>query len=470
MTRYRLSRADKRSKFLPMRAYITPFAIMLFVALLSFPVLAQDGVFNAKTATLSNGLQVVVIENNRAPVVTHMVWYKVGAADEAVGQSGIAHFLEHLLFKGSDGLAPGEFSKTVRALGGNDNAFTSYDYTAYFQSIASRHLEKVMRMEAGRMRGAKLPETEVASERLVILEERRQRTDNSPSARFSESLNAALYENHPYGTPIIGWMHEMEQLDRQIAYDFYRKWYAPNNAILIVSGDVEAEDVFEMARIVYGNIGPSEDIPAERMRPQMPPVVGTKILEFSHSKIQSNSVRMIFRAPSFRQDRESSLALQVFQEIMGAGPTSRLYRALVVDQKLATDIGLYYQGTAFDNGEIHISASLPPGVSHERVYKAIKDQLSKFIAHGPTEEEVRSAIGTLTTDAIYARDSVTGPAMIIGQALTTGSSLQDIETWPAQISAVTGEQIQQAAERFLSEDENNANYVVGYLKKGGDDE
>lgn len=204
--------------------------------------------FNAETFTLENGLEIVVIPNHRAPVITHMVWYKVGAADEQQGKSGIAHFLEHLMFKGSGDLAPGEFSKIIRAKGGEDNAFTGHDYTAYYQSIAAEHLEMVMTMEAGRMRGLNPPLDHVESERKVILEERRQRTDDNPSARLAEQMNSLLYINHPYGKPVIGWLSEMADLSWDDAKAFYDRWYAPNNAILIVTGDVTGQQVYDLAK------------------------------------------------------------------------------------------------------------------------------------------------------------------------------------------------------------------------------
>ncbi|MEM7679568.1 MAG: pitrilysin family protein, partial [Pseudomonadota bacterium] len=216
----------------------TLIAIFLTAGLLviSLPVAAKDKVFNAEYFKLENGMDVVVIPNHRTPVITHMVWYKVGSADEKPGHSGLAHFLEHLMFKGSLGFGPGEFSRAVKALGGNDNAFTSRDFTAYFQSVASQHLELVMRMEAGRMRKLNTPIEEVNAERKVVQEERRQRTDNNPQGRFREALNNALYVNHPYNRPVIGWGHEIAELSWQSAKAFYDQYYGPNNATLVVSG------------------------------------------------------------------------------------------------------------------------------------------------------------------------------------------------------------------------------------------
>lgn len=419
-------------------------------------------VFDAKTTTLENGLQIVVVENNRVPVVTHMVWYRVGAADEPRGKSGIAHFLEHLMFKGSGDLKPGDFSKIVRNLGGNDNAFTSQDYTAYFQSIASEHLEKVMSMEAGRMRGMKAPAEEVTSERKVILEERSQRTDNDPRAKFSESLNAALFVNHPYGTPIIGWAHEMESLSQKDAMDFYNQWYAPNNAILVVSGDVMADDVFDMARKAYGDLEKSEKLP-KRERTLSPPLVGTKTLTFSDQTIRQPVYQRIFRAPSFRENKEQSLALQVLEDIIGSGSTSRLYKSLVIEQKLATSAGLSYNGAAWDDGTIAVYASPAEGVSMDRLQAAIDAELKKLIDDGVSDAELKDSLTRLQAEAIYARDSLSGPAMIIGYALVTGSNLDDVEYWPRDIAKVNAAQIKEAAQHYLDINASGVNYVTGYL-------
>lgn len=441
--------------------------LIFTLLVLAFPssVFAQDEtsskVFDAKSIMLDNGMQVVVIENERVPVVTHMVWYKTGAADEPLGKSGIAHFLEHLLFKGSEGLEPGEFSRIVRNLGGNDNAFTSQDYTAYFQSIASEHLEKIMTMEAGRMRGATLPEKEVNSERKVILEERRQRTDNNPNAQFGEALNAALYVNHPYGIPIIGWAHEMETLNREDAKNFYDRWYGPNNAILVVSGDVKAQEVFDLARKIYG---PMErvDIP-ERDRTLSPPLVGSKDLTYYNKTIRQPVFQRAYRVPSYRQNKDEALAMQVLEDIFGSGPTSRLYKSLVIDQKIATTAALSYRSAAWDDAGLWVYASPVPGVSMEEIEKALDAEIQKLADEGVSQEELKASLARLQNEAIYARDSLTGPAMVVGYSLVTGSTLDDIENWPANISKVTAEQIQDLARKYLVTNSDNALYVNGYL-------
>ena len=412
-------------------------------------------IFNAKTHTLDNGLQIIVVENDRSPVVTHMLWYKVGAADEPQGQSGIAHFLEHLLFKGHkyEGLGsyePGEFSKIVRKLGGEDNAFTSQDYTAYYQSVAKEHLEKMMTIEAARMKGLNVPEKDIASENKVIQEERRQRTDNNPGSLLSEQLKAALFPNHPYSIPVIGWMHEVKELNKDQIMGFYNRFYAPNNALLIISGDVTAQDVFDMAKRTYG-ILPSADTP-KRKRTTSPPFISDTLITLHHKNVKEPVYKKIYRVPSHRQNADESLAFEVLEEIMGGGSTSRLYKSLVIDKKLATNIGFSYQSAAWNDSTLGISATPSSIDKIEELEQAIKDELRKLIKNGITDEELSDSITRMQADAIYARDSLSGPAMIIGYNIITGSSLDDIENWPEQISHVTKDQVQAVANKYLNPD------------------
>lgn len=427
----------------------------------------SEKVFNARTTKLANGLQIVVVSNHRAPVITHMLWYKVGAADEIPGKSGIAHFMEHLMFKGSeviggDDLKPGEFSEIIRGLGGQDNAFTAQDYTAYFQSVSKDHLERVMRMEAGRMRHMTLPPDEVLSERQVILEERRQRTDNDPRGRFAEQIEAAAFPNNPYGTPVIGWLHEMEQLTREDAAAFHKRWYAPNNAILVVSGDVKAQDVFALAETIYGSI-PARDVP-ERDRPRSPVFNSLTSVTLEDPSIREPVVQMLYRAPSLRQNPEMSYALEVLAEIMGGGPTSRLYRMLVIEKKIATGAGMTYNNPAWDDSEIWLSATPAPGQTLGALETAIKEELRKVVEHGITQIELDDAKTRMQDEAIYARDSLTGPAMVIGSYLASGASLDDVEYWPDRIRHVTIQQIQDAAKRYLNPDAPGPHPpVTGYL-------
>ncbi|MAI62484.1 MAG: peptidase M16 [Micavibrio sp.] len=423
-------------------------------------------VFNAHSFVLDNGLKVIVVPNDRVPAVTQMVWYKVGAAYEPKGKSGIAHFLEHLMFKGSkvigeDDLPAGEFSKKIKRLGGRDNAFTSQDYTAYFQSAPSDALETIMRMEAGRMNGMLLPKDEVTSERKVIVEERKQRTDNNPEARFFEQIRANLYLNHPYGTPVIGWKHEMEELSHKDAVDFYKKWYAPNNAFLIVSGDVTPADVFSKAIKIYGAI-PKADLP-KLAYTQSPPMDASPRLIMRDEQVKEPGVYKVYRTPSAVQDKDAALALDVLSEIMGGGSSARIYQSLVVEQKLASNAGFSYSGTVRSDADLYLYATPLPGVAPERIEEALNAEIQKLLKSGVSEAELQDAKTRMQDSAIYARDSLAGPAMIIGRALASGLSLDDVEYWPRDISKVSREDILKAAQDHLDEDKAATPPIVGFL-------
>ncbi len=441
--------------------FLKILAFLIITGLFS-PASAQDKTFDAKYFKLDNGLEIVVIPNHRTPVITHMVWYRVGAADEPHGQSGIAHFLEHLMFKGSLGFGPGDFSKTIRTLGGHDNAFTSQDYTAYFQSVPARHLELVMRMEAGRMRGLNPPLEEVTSERKVILEERRQRTDNSPQARFAEPMATALFVNHPYGTPVIGWMHEMEKLSWKSAKSFYDQYYGPNNAILIVSGDVTESQVYELAKEIYGPL-PRINLP-ERHWTKSPPLPAAPRVIMKDKSIRQPTVQNIFRVPSSHQNKNHALALQILEDIMGGGSTSRLYKALVIEQKIASSAGMSYRSDQWDDAMLYMYASPLPKIKPEHIENALKDELRKLIKNGVTASELAEAKTRMQDAAIYARDSLSGPAMVFGQALITGSEIDDVEYWPRDIGAITAQDVQEVAKTYLDPDKARTHPpVTGYL-------
>jgi len=419
---------------------------------------AEKGVFFPESFTLSNGMQVVVIPNHRVPVVTHMVWYKVGAADEERGQSGIAHFLEHLMFKGTDAIQPGEFSRIIAKNGGRDNAFTSYDYTAYYQNVARDRLEMVMRMESDRMANLKLTDAVVYPERDVIIEERRQRIENEPADRIGEQINATLFVHHPYGTPVIGWPQEMSALTREMAERFYKTWYTPNNAILVVSGDVTAAELKPLAERYYGAIA-ARPVP-ERKRVTEPPLTSSRQVVLRDDEVRQPSVRRIWTAPSYRLDQnQQAYALQVLAEIMSGGTTSRLYRSLVVDQKVATSAWLGYGPTAWDMATLSVGASPAAGVPMDRLESALWSEVDKLLKSGVTEEEVATARKRMLASAAYARDSLTGPAQTLGAALATGQSIDDVESWPVRIDAVTADQVNAAARAVLSQ----TNHVTGLL-------
>lgn len=430
----------------------------LLAALVAGPALAEE----VSQFTLDNGLQVVVIEDHRAPVVTQMVWYKIGAADEPPGHSGIAHFLEHLMFKGTDDLGPGEFSAIVEAQGGNDNAFTSWDYTAYFQRVAADRLDLMMKLEADRMRDLVLTEEIVATERQVILEERNQRTDSDPGALFSEQTRAAQYLNHPYGIPIIGWRHEMEQLDRQDALDFYRTYYAPNNAILIVAGDVDPAEVKRLATLHYGPLAPSTDIPP-RLRPQEPPQLAERRLAMADPRVAQPYVSRSYLAPGRKTgDQDEAAALTVLAELLGgSGTTSVLSKALMFDDPKAVYASAFYNGDTVDDGSFGLVIVPVPGVSLDEAEAAMDGVIETFLAEGVDAEALARIKTQLRAAQIYAKDNVDGLARRYGEALATGLTVEDVQAWPDALQAVTAEDVMAAARTVL--DRRNA--VTGHLTK-----
>jgi zinc protease len=415
------------------------------------PAAARAAIFDPTTYHLDNGMQVVVVENHRVPIVSHMVWYRVGAADEPAGKSGIAHFLEHLMFKGTPDIAPGEFSKIVARNGGRDNAFTSSDYTAYYQNIAADRLEMVMRMEADRMRNLTLDDANVASELKVVQEERSARTDNNPSALLHERMEAALYLTHPYRRPIIGWPAEIAGLTREDALSFYRRWYAPNNAILIVAGDVVPAQVKALADKYYAPLKP-EDL-APRSRAVEPPQAGARRIELKDARVRQPSWMRQHVAPSYASatDKAQPYALQILAEILGGGATSRLYTSLVVEQGLAASAGAWYEAEALDWGNFGISASPRPGIAMDKLEAAVLAEIAKILKDGIADAEVARAQKRLKAEVTYARDSLHTAARVLGEALTTGQSVADVEAWPERIAAVTPDQVSAAARAVLDD-------------------
>jgi zinc protease len=423
-----------------------------------------EKLFNAESFTLSNGLEVVVIPNHRAPVVTHMLWMKVGAADEPQGDgvSGAAHFLEHLMFKGSKAIKPGQFSKLVRAVGGNDNAFTSWDYTAFFQSVPKEHLPTMMALEADRMINISPSAKDVLSERDVIIEERKERTDNDPQALFSEQLRAALFTGTPYATPIIGWRDEMPKLEWSHPENYYRTWYAPNNAILVVSGDVTVEQMKPLAQKYYGFL-PRKDIPPH-VRPETPDFPARAALTLRHKDIRQPTLIKAWRAPSSVQSPEEALALEILQETLSGGAATRLYQSLVVRQKIATDIDLSYDGDNRGEGSLWLSVTPTDGISLEHLEKIVAKEFGSLIAEGLSDQEIEVAKTRLVDSSLYARDSVAGPAMIVGQALSIGISLDDIERWPQRIAQTPPSAVRAVLEKYLSPSAPDNPPVTGYLQ------
>jgi zinc protease len=446
------------------------FAVPLFAALLAALAISPNSVRAQTTVTseppasfnLGNGLKVVVIPDHRTPVVTQMIWYKVGSADETPGKSGLAHFLEHLMFKGTSKHPAGEFSQTVLRVGGNENAFTSTDYTGYFQRVPREQLPGMMEFEADRMTGLILKDENVLPERDVVLEEYNMRVANNPEARLTEQIMAALYLNHPYGRPVIGWHHEIEKLDREDALAFYRRFYAPNNAILVIAGDVDARDIRPMVERAFGDVPAQPAIPAQRIRPQEPVPVAPRTVTLSDPRVEQPGIRRYYLVPSATTAAAGeSPALDVLAQLMGGGSNSYLYRALVIDRPLAVSASAGYQGTSLDPTQFTISASPKPGVEFAQVEQAI-DQVIADIAENPVHAEDLERVKTqLIAGAIYAQDNQAVLARWYGGALTTGLSIEDIRNWPDRIRAVTAEQVRAAAQKWLDKKRS----VTGYLIK-----
>lgn len=423
---------------------------------------ATAGVFNPETFTLDNGMEVVVVPNHRAPVVSHWVWYKVGSADSPLGKSGLAHFVEHLMFKGTEEVEAGQFSRIVARNGGNDNAMTSHDFTAYFQNIAKDRLELVMELEADRMVNLTLTEDEVLPERDVVLEERRSRVDNEPSSLLFEQLNATQFLHHPYRLPVIGWQHEMASYTLEDAVDFYETWYAPNNAVLVVAGDITADELRPLAEATYGRLE-AQEVP-ERRRVKEPPQLAPRRISLEHEQVRQPSFTRSYLAPSLTTEGgEHAHALEVLAELFGSGGTSRLYKSLVVEKGVAAGIGSYYRGTSLDETTFRIHASPRPGVSLDELEAAIDEEIAKLLEEGVAEDELARVKTRMLAEATYARDSLSGAARVFGMALTAGRGIEAVEQWPERIEAVTADDVEAAARLVL----DPARSVTGHLRPAG---
>ncbi len=414
------------------------------------------------TFTLGNGLQVVVLTDRRTPVVTQMIWYKVGSADETPGKSGLAHFLEHLMFKGTAAHPAGEFSQTISRIGGIENAFTSTDYTAYYQRVPRDQLQSMMEFEADRMTGLVLKDENVLPERDVVLEEYNMRTANSPDQRLTDQIMAALYLNNPYGRPVIGWRGEIEKLNREDALAFYKRFYAPNNAILVIAGDVSADEIRPMIEATYGKVAPQPSIPAQRVRPQEPPPAALRTVTLADPRVEQPSVRRYFLVPSaMTASPEESAALEVLAQLMGNGSNSYLYRSLVVDRKVAVSVGAWYQSTAIDPTQFGLSATPSPGTDFAQVEKGF-DSVIADLSQNPVRAEDLDRVKTqLIAATVYAQDSQTTLARWYGGALTVGLSIDDLLRWPERVRAVSAEQVRDAARKWLI----SSAAVTGYLVK-----
>lgn len=413
------------------------------------------------TYTLDNGMGVVVVEDHRAPVVVHMVWYKAGSADEAEGVSGVAHFLEHLMFKSTDTMVTGEFSSTVAANGGSDNAFTSYDYTAYHQRIAADRLPLMMQMEADRMNNLNLLPDEVDTERQVIIEERAQRTDSNPGALASEQIRAAQYQNHRYGVPIIGWKHEMVALTLNDARDWYDLYYAPNNATLVVAGDVVPADVLAMAQQYYGVIPAEPELP-ERTRPSEPPQLAERRMIFTDERVSQDYVTRSYLAPERNTaDQQQAAALIYLAEILGGSSfTSVLGVKLTFETQTAIYTGAGYDADTLDTSAFSLTVVPAEGVSLQTAEDAMDAALADFMTTGVDPDQLSRIKTQLHASEVYARDDVSGIASRYGAALSIGLSVQDVQDWPDVLQSVTAADIMAAATAVFNRDQAVTAWVV----------
>jgi zinc protease len=410
---------------------------------------------------LANGLEIVVIPDHRAPVVTHMIWYKVGAADETPGKSGLAHYLEHLMFKGTAKNPGNAFSQAVAAIGGQENAFTSSDYTGFYQRVPRAHLKEMMAFEADRMTGLELTDAVARPELQVVLEELNMRVANNPSAQLDEQMDAALYLNHPYHRPVIGWRHEVEKLNREDALAFYRRFYTPNDAVVVVAGDITPAEVKADAEETYGKVATRAEI-GPRLRPSEPAQKAARTVTLADPRVEQPNVDRYYLAPSATTAKPGeSDALDILASVLGNDSNSRLYKTLVVDKGIALNAGAYYSDTALDYGKFGVYASPKPGVSLHAVEAGIDAVLADVIEHGITAEEINRAKTGLIADAVYAEDNQTTLARWYGAGLATGETVEQISAWPDNVRAVTADQVLQAAREWL----DIRRSVTGYLVK-----
>jgi zinc protease len=411
-------------------------------------VFAETG--KVTTFELDNGLRGVVIEDHRAPVVTNMVWYNVGSADEPAGYTGVAHFLEHLLFKGTKTLKPGEFSKIVKENGGVDNAFTSYDYTGYFQRVAADRLPLMMQLEADRMRNLVLTEEDVITERNVVIEERNTRVESDPNGLFREQKRAMMFMNHPYRNPVIGWRHEIEALNLQDALDFYETYYAPNNATLIVAGDVTPEQVQALAEEHFGPLKPSNTIPP-RVRPKEPPHLSPVTLTFQDPRQTQPYMIRSYQAPKRQSgDQKEAAALVMFAQLLGgSGISSVMGQKLQLEQKIAVHTSAWYDSVSYDPETFGIYAMPRPGVSLDDLETAVDQVIAEFLEEGIDADHLARLKVQIAAEDIYELDDLSSVARTYGQALTAGLTVEDVQNWSSVLQSVTEEDILNVARKVM---------------------
>ena len=420
----------------------------LCLALLPLRPAHADAFTDTRSITLASGLEVIVVPSHRVPAISHMIVYRVGASDDPRGKSGLAHYLEHMMFQGTPTVPSGEFSKTIQKLGGEHNAFTTRDYTAYMVNIAKEHLPRVMELEADRMQHlAPLPE-HFSRELQVILEERGQMLESRPTSVLGEQMDAALFRHHPYGTPIIGWRHEMEGFTSKDALDFKTQYYHPANAFVVIAGDVTLAEAQALAEKYYGAI-PAGAAPA-RIWPQEPPQKTERFLTLRQEGVQEPLWMRSMAVDSLLSGkRERMLPLGLLAQALGGGQTGRLYQSLVVKQKLATSVSAAYNGYNIGPGEFYVQAVPAAGVSQEALAAAVDEEIRRVQKDGVTEEEFSIAQTLFTADLIYAQDGLQGLANVLVLTRALGLPVDYPSRFASEVKAVTREQVKEAASVLL---------------------
>ena len=429
--------------------------IFLFI-LFSTSVFAKK-IFNAKSFELRNGLKVIVIENKRAPVVAQMLWYNFGSGVEENGKSGLAHFMEHLMFKGTKKFPDSYYSDFISKIGGSENAFTSYDYTAYYQVFPKYELEKIMQMESDRMVNLTLTEDNVEIEKKVILEERFQRVESDPSAKLDESMRSILFPNHYYGRPIIGWKHEIENLGFDDVIKFYKKYYIPNNATLVLSGDVDFENVKKLSKKYFGKRKKGTPLIYENI---IDPKLETSVMvKMRHPTVKQNIWKKFYRVISYKSSIRESLALEIGLKILASGSSSILYENLVNKKKVFSAVGGYYQGLTRGEGSVYFYAIPNKEIEFEKIDKIINDEIDTILKKGISKKRFEIEKKKFIFDSIYERDGVLNPAQSVGEAITIGIQLDDLESLNNKIVNVSLQDVSTALKKFS----NNNNFVIGEL-------
>lgn len=411
---------------------------------------------------LDNGMDVVVIPDQRATAITHMVWYRAGSADEEPGKSGIAHFLEHLLFRGTEKFPGNSLDRTIKRVGGNHNAFTSHDYTAYFQKVTKEHLPLMMEIEADRMLNMRFTQVDMDIERKVVLEERARRIESRPGSKLGAAMSLALYKNHPYRRPIIGWRHELEAATFEDAQAFYTKYYTPDNAILVVSGNVTANEVRALALKTYGLLQNPVTV-SQRARPQEPDeYLGRQVITVRDQQITNESISIVFRVPSYRTGKPGeSEALYLLGEILSGTTRSRIYKDFVIDRQIATSAGAYSGSSGVDDSEFTLFGTPKGDVTLEEMEKELFSAIEKVAREGVSKREIERARNRLFASTIYAQDSASGLANLIGRTYSVGNSLSDIRSWPERMRAVTSQDIKRVAATYF----NSERAVIGLMRR-----